>query len=226
MTDSKPNPRDTKQRRQNRTLPSLKTTITLNTAFTQRVYNRVWDRLKGDIFILTVRAHAAGLPEVAENAEKIINERFAEIRKDLDGDITRADTLIQNLGITELGQYDGALETDAEFTTPQAKVYLDLLLSMDQLIMRIDAMWLNAEIETKDCKARSYEWQRRLIKAANRIRELATHGRRTIDEAQAKRTKAASTSTTASPTSAAEGANGAAQPVPASDAEETAAATG
>lgn len=222
MTDSTPNPRDTKQRRQNRTLPSLKTAITLNTAFTQRVYNRVWDRLKGDIFILTVRAHAAGLPDVAQNAEKIINERFAEIRKDLDGDITRADMLIQNLGITELGQYDGALVTDAEFTTPQAKTYLDLLLSMDQLIMRMDAMWLNAEIETKACKDRSYEWQRRLIKAANRIRELATHGRRTIDEAQAKRTKTAAPATTQPAT---EAVNGATPPVAAPDTEEAAAAT-
>jgi hypothetical protein len=226
MTDSKPNPRETKQRRQNRTLPSLKTTITLNTAFTQRVYNRVWDRLKGDIFILTVRAHAAGMPEVAENAEKIIGEQFESIRKDLDADITRADILIQNLGITELGQYDGALETDAEFTTPQAKTYLDLLLSMDQLIMRVDGMWLHGEIETKACKDRSYEWQRRLIKAANRIREHATAGRRTIEEAQAKRTRA---TTAAKTVPRPEGANGAAKPAPTPDqaaADDAASATG
>lgn len=172
-----------------RALPALTVDVTLSTAFAQRVFNRVWDRLKGDIFVLTVRSRSAGLEDVGAAAETVIKEQFDAIREDLAGELSRADHLIDQLGITSLGQYDGALTVAAEFTTPQAKRYLDLVLSLDQYIMRVDALWLNGEIETKQRTDRSYEWQRRMIKTANRIRQLSSDGRRTIEQAQQARQK-------------------------------------
>jgi hypothetical protein len=177
-------------RRTNVTLPAMSVDIQLNTVFAQRVYHRVWDRIKGDIFTLTVRSRGLGRDDIADTAETILKDHFDKIREDLTGDITRTDMLMDQVGITELGRYDGALSVSADFTTPQAKQYLDLVLSMDQLIMRMEALWLQGEIDTKSCKDRSYEWQRRLVKVANRIRQSGTSGKKALDEAQEARNRA------------------------------------
>ncbi|MGI9294051.1 MAG: hypothetical protein ACR2PS_08725 [Pseudomonadales bacterium] len=177
------------KRRTNVTLPVMSVEIQLNTVFAQRVFNRVWDRLKGDIFTLTVRSRALGRDDIAEASETILKEHFERIRDDLSADITRADVLMDQVGITQLGRYDGAVSLSADYSTPQAKLYLDLVLSMDQLIMRMEALWLQGEIDTKSCKDRSYEWQRRLVKVANRIRQTGTSGKKKLDEAQEARNK-------------------------------------
>lgn len=178
------------KRRRVMTLPTLRVDITLNTDFAQRVYRRVWDRLKADIYILTVRSRAVGRDDIAETSEQLLRDQFKKLQTDLSADIERADILLDKLGITELGQYGGAVTKVAEYTTPQAKQYLDLVLSMDQLIMRLDALWLNGEIETKACKVRSHEWKRRIVKLANRIRQISSSGRRTLDAAYAERQRA------------------------------------
>lgn len=182
MVESKPIT-DKPKRRRVVTLPALRVDVTLNTEFAQRVYKRAWDRLKGDIFILTVRSRSVGRDDIAETSEQLLRDHFDKLRKDLSTDIARTDHLMDQLAITELGQYAGAKTIAAEFTTPQAKQYLDLVLSADQLIMRLDALWLNGEIDTKACKVRSYECQRRLIKLANRIRQVSATGKKTIDAA-------------------------------------------
>lgn len=52
--------------------------------------------------------------------------------------------------LTDRASYgEAALSVTAEYTSPQANRYLDLLLAMDQLLMRIDALWLSGLVEAK-----------------------------------------------------------------------------
>ncbi len=44
-----------------RSIPVLRCAIELHTDFARRVYHRVWDRLKADLYVITVRSEAVGL---------------------------------------------------------------------------------------------------------------------------------------------------------------------
>ncbi len=170
--------------------PAWSRKLTLNTSYTQRVYNRVWDRLKADIFVLTVRTVAMGYVEAATAAEKLLSEQIEKIRADLSKEIERSDYLMEQCGITDLPSYDGAKTIAAEYTSPFANQYLTLIEMMDQSLLRLDALWLTGQVETAQRTNRSYEWQRRLIKLANRIRALGDQTRsglrKQAEEAQAK----------------------------------------
>lgn len=160
-----------------RPLPVLSVTVTLKTEFAARVYRRCFDRLKGDLYVLTVRTRAAGLTEAAKAAEDVIDKAFSAVRVDLDAEMERSDALLDDVKLTDLAEYEGVPTTKAAYSTPQAREFLDLLLKMDQLLMRYDALWLAQHIDTQQRWSRCQNWQRRLTKVANRLRELGNRTR-------------------------------------------------
>lgn len=197
------------RRRDRGPTPALCRAITLNTIHCQRIYRRVWDRIKADIFVLTVRTRIMGFDDAGEAAENFLEEQFAQARADLAADIERADVLMDEHELSDRASYgDHALRIVAEYTTPQANQYLDLLLALDELLMRHDSLWLSGIIAPKERTVRGYEWQRRLIKLANRVRNLGDRTRQALNEEQTRRQAGAkpraasdadSSDTTASP---------------------------
>ena len=161
-------------------VPSLSQTITLQTAISQRAYHRSYERLKADIYTLTVRTRTLDMDEAADLAETFMKNTFDQIEADLRDDIRRTDVSMEQAELSDTGRYEGAITRDATFTTPQAKRFLDLIVTVDTLVARLDALWLHGVIDTRNCKSRAYEWQRRLFKAANRIREHANSARKSI----------------------------------------------
>lgn len=159
---------------------ALTTRITLNSPTTQRVYRRTFERLKADIYTLTVRTRTLDLDEAADTAEGIIATMFDQLQKDLREDIRRTDLSMERDGITDTGVYAAAATMDATITTPLAKRFLDIIQAVDTLIVRLDVLWLNDSIDTRNCKDRAYTWQRRLFKTANRIREHAHTARKAM----------------------------------------------
>lgn len=175
-----------------RTLPEFSLDLTLNTEFSARVYRRCFDRLKGDLYVLTVRTRAGGMDEAARAIDAVIAEAFGSVRKDLDAELERSDALLDDAKLTELAAYQGVPVTKATYSTPQAREFLDLLLKMDQLLMRYDALWLGQRIDTQQRWSRCQNWQRRLTKVANRLRELGNRTRAALTrEAERHSTPAA-----------------------------------
>ncbi len=159
-------------------VPSMPVELTLQSLVTQRVYKRVYERLKADLYTLTVRTRTVDMDAAADAAEQLVGGMLDQLQKDLGDDIHRTDVLMEQGGITETGTYEAARKISAAYTTPLAKRFLDLLQGVDTLVARLDALWLHGTIDTRNCKDRSYQWQRRLFKLANKVRERA-HGGRT-----------------------------------------------
>jgi hypothetical protein len=153
--------------------PVLSYALTLNTDFAQRVFRRTWERLKPDLYVLTVRTRASRQHEAAKAIEAIITDAFAKTRRDLATDLERTEVLMDHLKVTDFPKYKQTLNTEATYSTPRAKEFLLLLQQMDQLLIRYDALWLNGHIETHIRVDRSQNWQRRMVKICNRLRELA-----------------------------------------------------
>jgi hypothetical protein len=170
--------------------------ITLHTDFAQRVYRRTWDRLKGDLYVLTVRTRMAEQAQASAAIESIISEAFNKARTDLAADLERTEVLRDHAQVSEFPEYEDRLETTATFSTPRAREFLALIQQMDQLLMLYDALWLAGFAQTDERVHRSYNWQRRLIKITNRLRELANRTRVSLSR-QAERPSAESAAASA-----------------------------
>ena len=216
MADTAPQTARRKPRRTARKLPvpALHVNVTLHTALSQRVYNRCFESIKADIYTLSVSTRTLDLDHAADAAETFMAEAFDQLKRDLTEDIRRADTLMSENDITATGEYDTTTKVDAQVTSPQAKRYLDLIVAVDTLVVRLDALWLHEIIETRQSKDRAYQWQRRLFKTANRIREHANVARRGMQKAKERRGMTASDGDAApaeDPAAAAESDNGSAE---------------
>lgn len=192
-----------------RALPEFSLSMTLNTEFSARVYRRCFDRLKGDLYVLTVRTRASGMEEAARAIETVISEAFGSVRKDLDAELERSDALLDEAKLTELAAYEGVPITKATYSTPQAREFLDLLLKMDQLLMRYDSLWLGQRIDTQQRWSRCQNWQRRLTKVANRLRELGNRTRAALTREAEKHTASASVVPESAPAASSESADNA-----------------
>jgi hypothetical protein len=212
-------------------MPVLSCSLHLHSAFTQQVYKRVWDRLKADLYVVTVRTRVSGMDEAARVMESFITEEFTKARKDLDGELERTDILIDSVKLAETPNYTHPLQTKAEYSTPRAKEYLDLLMKLDELLKRYDVLWLTGVIEPQARHQRSQMWKRRLTKIANRIRELGNQTRAGMARQQGERALsptngAASTSTELSPNAQNEDDEGSAEDAPVLEASDVNRTTG
>ncbi len=79
--------------------------------------------------------------------------------------------------------------------------------------MRYDALWLSGHIETQQRWTRCQNWQRRLTKVANRLRELGNRTRTGLTRESEKRAQAVNTTPAASPAAASDPAPPADTPV-------------
>jgi hypothetical protein len=182
-----------------RTVPVFSLDLTLNTEFAARVYRRCFDRLKADLYVLTVRTRAASMAAEAKAIEMAIAGAFEAVREDLDAELERSDGLLDEAKLTDLPAYDGVPTTNATYSTPQAREFLELLLKMDQLLMRYDALWLGQRIDTQQRWSRCQNWQRRLTKVANRLRELGNRTRAALTKEAEKHAGAAASISGAQP---------------------------
>jgi hypothetical protein len=115
--------------------------------------------------------------EASAAIERIISESFQKARTDLAADLERTQVLRDHAQVKEIIEYGDRLETTATFSTPRAREFLNLIQQMDQLLMWYDTLWLAGFAETDERVHRSQNWQRRLIKITNRLRELANRTR-------------------------------------------------
>lgn len=191
-----------------RTTPVWSCSVTLNTDYAQRVFRRYYDKVRGDLFILTVRTRATGLDEAANVLETMLSEEFGALRKDLQDELARTEALMEKVKLDRVPSYEGALSLQAQYSTPRAKEYLDVIVQMDQLLQNYDALWLTGYIETHARVNRSQNWQRRLIKTANRLRELGNRTKGGIQQEIDRRTQRKGGNEEAAQIAAAEGASG------------------
>ena len=158
-------------------IPELTRSITLKTAYAQRVYRRTFERLKADLYVLTVRLHANGLEDAAKVLENQCEEEFTKIGSDLNREIERVDVLMSDAGVQGEASYERSETYQAKFSTPLANEFLNLLVRMDSLLARYDVLWLMKTISTHARVDNSINWQRRLTKAANSLRARGNQAR-------------------------------------------------
>jgi len=157
---------------------SISRTITVNSYQAHRVMHRSLDRLRRALFSISVI-----LPIIVENDEELeeidayIDNEFSNLEKSLLEAQARARKILEDAGIEEVTTYSNPIDYTVEVDSPRINVFLRLIIHLDTLINLIDTTWLSGEIDDKQKKIHTYQWQQRLIRLAGRISGLENKAR-------------------------------------------------
>ena len=148
--------------------------LKLRSRHTQRVYQRSYGTAQRALYTLSVMLRVYANDAEADQVGEVVNQMIATVRDDLAEEIARMEAVAETQGVN-LGavEYTQPQSFEAEISTPKAGQYLGLLREMDRFISLMDLLWLSGVYTDAQYNTGSYQWQRRLIKLANRLRNLA-----------------------------------------------------
>lgn len=155
-----------------KSLPSLTQRLILDTEEAQRVYQRTFSEILKNLYYLSVVARISSDNEGAiDELNEQVEEKFADFFDSLEDEAVRLSALCYDNAITTLPTYSMPLEIDVEVSSPMANRYLQLLKKLDRVVQLLDSLWLAEHFTAKQKLRGTYEWQRKLVKVANQVRE-------------------------------------------------------
>ena len=178
--------------------PTLSQTVTLNTPCAQRVFNRVYAEVSRNLYSLGVVTHVLSADEsFAEDLNKVVKERFDELKEKLDDEIKRLDTVRDAAGVTAVPAYTEPQSIENDVSTPMTFHFIRLLQTLDKIVILLDSLWLTEEIDVKQKLRMEYMWQKRMLKFSNQLRELNNRARKASKLKSSANDEAAETETKA-----------------------------
>lgn len=182
--------------------PAIKTTLELKSIQAQKVMNRSFEQVSKALFsldvILRTLANAGG-PKQAEKMQTIENElseRFSATSNDLEKAKEQLDKLLEQNAIeSTAASYTDPKTFEIEITTPSLSRFIRLVVALDELIGKIDILWLNGVLDSNQRTNASYQWQQRLIKLAGKFIGESRHAWVSYNKTKAEQADSASEST-------------------------------
>lgn len=155
-----------------KSLPSLTQRLVLDTEEAQRVYQRTFSEILKNLYYLSVIARISSDDERAiDELNEQVEVKFVDFFDCLEDEAVRLSALCYDNAVTALPTYSMPLEVDVDVSSPMAKRYLQLLIKLDRIVKLLDSLWLSEHFTAKQKLRGTYEWQRKLVKVANQVRE-------------------------------------------------------
>ncbi len=161
--------------------PSIKVKVMLNSEIAQHIIHRAYKQYSIDLYALDVTARNQAMDNVAELVDAIVYRERARLEGAIQKEIEQADAVLQAKGIDELPFYENAVEAILNKTSPRCSDLIELVKLLDQLIMRLEAIWLGDDIadpdERKASEGEHYRirrgWERQVFKFTGAYRFYA-----------------------------------------------------
>ena len=156
----------------------IERTVQFNSLQAQRVMNRNFERLKQSLFSLSVILRI--ITDNEEEIEKIdtyIGDQFTVAETELSAAKAQLKKILEDNGIDNLAGYSKPETYNVTLDTPRANTFLRLVTQLDELMVYMDTAWLAGEMDDKQKKNATFQWQQRLIKLSARIIELEKRSR-------------------------------------------------
>lgn len=152
----------------------VRTKVKLRSRQAQQTFRRSYNTAARASYTLAVMLRIYASDAEAEGVGAIADEMLTGVRDEIAAEIARMEIVLKEHGI-EGGavDYTEPEEFDAEVSSPRASQFLMLLGSMDRFIGLMDLLWLSGVYTDTQYHAGCYQWQRRMTKLANRLRNLA-----------------------------------------------------
>lgn len=152
----------------------VSTRLHLRSRHAQQVFTRGYNTAARAFYTLSVMLRIYVSNPEAEQVGALADQMLTEVREELDNEIARMKQVVETEGMDPTAiTYTKPVEYEVEINTPKAGQYLALIRRMDEFISLMDLLWLSGVYTDTQYNAGSYQWQRRLIKFANRLRNLA-----------------------------------------------------
>ena len=164
--------------------------VQLHSFHAQQVFDRGFDVYATAVFSLSVVLRIIGTDEQAQEIEAVVDERLNKLFEDLHTDLARLSKLAENNGIEFQGvDYSNPQLIEARITSPRAVRYIGLIREFDDLVTKLDTLWLSGIVPDGNYSRSLYEWKRRILRLAVSIRSIAgramvTARRKAQEEAQ------------------------------------------
>ncbi|WP_086069372.1 hypothetical protein [Alcaligenes faecalis] len=150
-------------------IPLYRQTLELSSLQAHRVMDRSFAATSRALFRIDVLLRIIGQEDSIDEVEEMIRNMIKELQDDIKKEISGADQLLKENGITKLPEYTNPHKFEIEIRSPQIANFSRLVTSLDTLILRIDALWINGLMPNKQRARVTHQWQQRLIGLAGRL---------------------------------------------------------
>lgn len=160
--------------------PVIERTVSLRTETAQRVMEREYARVENALYSLEVILRIIGKPEAVDAIEMNVNQLLMDCIRQVEAEQERFKKLMDDHGLSESPNYTQAREICVAVSSPQVGQYLLLVQKLDELIVRMDALWLMGVLNNQQRADGAYRWQQTVLHMGRKIAELQRRGTRTV----------------------------------------------
>lgn len=166
--------RKPERQREELSTPTIEIPISLSTLQAQNVYKRTIQRgyVPSALFSLGVIMHIIGTPKEAEETEQIVFGKIKAVQDELTQAIDALEKRLSEAGAQVELNYTVKLNETVKVEAPLVIHYVNLILSLEQLVKLVDSMWMMQLMSSGKRMATNFDWQRTLTGLANHIIEL------------------------------------------------------
>lgn len=170
-----------KKKKQINSLPQTIRTVTFRTLHGQKVYKRNYKVYSRAVYNIGVMLRVIGKEEEAVEMETLIDKEISKISESMRGEKARLQSIIDDVAIESMVKYTDPVEEDVIISTPRGKQYLNLIISLEDLVSLVDTLWLEGELDDAQQVALNRQWRQSLMKMGRRVIHMNNEIRKRID---------------------------------------------
>jgi len=153
----------------------LERELTLHSRYAQKAYDRIYNSASGSLYILGVVLRIIGSEEEAQKVEKLVDNMLLDVENELNAEIERLNKLLENNGLSDVHtSYTFPKVLSVPVTSPRGAKFLWFVEMLDTIAARLDCLWISGLLTDKQYTNASFQWQRRVIRLANKIRNITS----------------------------------------------------
>ncbi|HSF48857.1 MAG TPA: hypothetical protein VLA73_10905, partial [Burkholderiales bacterium] len=138
------------------------------------MYLRLFDVTSLNVHFIQVYCRSKLPHEMVAQAERFLESAILKTVTELDGDIVRAQQLLDGNGIRNLANYLAKpLRVDVRVLSSITNRYLDLFVKTDHLLRILETLQISGAIKIEDCDKQRAMLKRQLRRIASSARNLS-----------------------------------------------------
>lgn len=158
--------------------PVFKEKLTLHSPCAQRVYGRTFAEMSRNLYSLDVVTRITTKDQkLADELNAEVESKFQAMEELLNTTVAQLDKLMEDAALSAVPDYSQPETYECEISSPMVTRYMQFLRLLDQVVARIDALWIGDEMNGKEKQHEEYLWQKRMIKLKNQVRDLYNRAR-------------------------------------------------
>lgn len=152
------------------TRPYLSQALTLKTYPAQRAYTRHWEQFARAAFRLSVVLHQVTTPDKAAAVEEVLDNHTRDFIDRVKKEKARLEHVREDAGAALNPSYTNPLTVDVEISSPRAGRVVAALQHLDEMMIDLDALWLQEAISDGPYSQQQRQWEREFSRLTGRFR--------------------------------------------------------